>query len=393
MATSLLRFLKTFGLFFAGCVCAFLVAEGFCRFLLPISTVRYIYDSDVGTTLAPSQSMRWTNRFDFDNIVNTNSAGFHDVEHSQAKTDDTFRILLLGDSYMEALQVPIALGFSQQLQSRLRNEISHPKVEIINLALSGRGPAQHYRILEKKGLLYSPDLVLMAVLPSNDFRDSSPELNPASYKPLYRLASDGSVTLIPFSVPSKLSPRAFLQRSAFAYLLVYEIFKRPYLEKLFTSIGILPRVGLHQELDVPSSKETIPLAKGVYLNNPPPIWRDAYAITLRMILETKRLAENFSSEFLLFSIPTKNSVENIPDESFHNLEHLVDFNRPFDELRIFAPKHEIKYVDLTPYFQDDFQTFEMSHTWVRDGHWNERGHALAADVLADEIIPIILKQD
>src|SRR5262249_4865122 len=150
----------------------------------------------------------------------TNGAGFHDVEHATEKPDDVYRILVLGDSYIEALQVSIEEGFTQRLERELGSRVGGKRIEVINLGVSGSGPPQYYRILEQKGLAYTPDLVIMAVLPDNDFRDSLPALSGAVFKSYYSIRSDGTLEYIPPDLSGLGAHyRSILRRSAFLHLI------------------------------------------------------------------------------------------------------------------------------------------------------------------------------
>ena len=125
-----------------GIVAAFALGELFARLIRPISTVEYQMEKDVGAILVPNQRARWVSR-DYDVTVVTNSAGFHDVEHAIEKPNDVYRIVVLGDSFMEALQVSIGQGYTQTLERMLQQWVKGKRVEVINLGISGTGPSQY----------------------------------------------------------------------------------------------------------------------------------------------------------------------------------------------------------------------------------------------------------
>ncbi|MFC1836175.1 hypothetical protein ACFL2Q_15885 [Thermodesulfobacteriota bacterium] len=60
-----------------------------------------------GWTLAPDLKTLWSDR-DYYLIVTTNSKGLRDVEHEYVAKSGTVRVLVLGDSFMEALQVDLS---------------------------------------------------------------------------------------------------------------------------------------------------------------------------------------------------------------------------------------------------------------------------------------------
>src|SRR5262245_8685041 len=106
-----------------------------------------------------------------------NAHGFRDYDRTYAKPDRTFRILVLGDSYVEGLQVALAKTFPALLERRLNERSSPVKFEVLNLGQSGFGTAdEHVRYIEI-GVKYSPDIVILAFLTGNDFRNNSRILN------------------------------------------------------------------------------------------------------------------------------------------------------------------------------------------------------------------------
>src|SRR5680860_59718 len=73
-----------------------------------------------------------------------NSHGFRDYERTYEKPKGTFRILIFGDSYVEALQVALEDSFPALLEKKLNAGFSTKKVEVIALGQSGFGTADAY---------------------------------------------------------------------------------------------------------------------------------------------------------------------------------------------------------------------------------------------------------
>src|SRR5262249_24782497 len=102
-----------------------------------------------------------------------NSHGLRDYERTYAKPRDTFRILVLGDSCVEALQVALENTFPALLEKRLNENSASRRFEVLNLGQSGFGTADEYMRYLNFGVNYTPDLVLLAFLTGNDFRNNS----------------------------------------------------------------------------------------------------------------------------------------------------------------------------------------------------------------------------
>ena len=104
-----------------------------------------------------------------------NSKGFHDVEHSLEKPLGTRRIVLVGDSFSEALQVNLEETFFRRLEKKL-NQRGTDKWEVINLGVGDFGTTQEWVAMTQLGLKYSPDVVICQIFPLNDICNNTIEL-------------------------------------------------------------------------------------------------------------------------------------------------------------------------------------------------------------------------
>lgn len=370
-----------------GLLLAGAVAEFACRRVLPVKSVRYHHDSEIGSTLAPNARMRWVEPGVFDNWVLTNSQGFHDIEHAQAKPPGVFRVVVLGDSFMEAVQLPLEQNFSRQLEARLR-EAGWPgdnrTVEVVNLGLSGRGPPQHYSILQHRGLALDPDLVIMAVLPVNDFQDSSPELSGSTaFKVFYSLDGQGRPTRLPAAAPSWWSPRRLLQYSSAAHYFVYLWYNR---QTLLPWLRPAPQVApppASGPVPAAPAKPPVPEAMRIYLAEPPPAWVEAYRLGLGMIAAARDLAREHGAEFLAFVIPNQTVVEGGVQQDNNTYDQPVDYTLPPRRVMEHCAATGLRCLDLTPAFEArrGGEAFYLP----RDGHFSAAGHALAAAEVADSL--------
>lgn len=86
-----------------------------------------------------------------------NSKGLRDEETSYEKPENTFRIVVIGDSFTFGFGVPIEQHYSVLLEGYFEN------VEVINMGVDGFGVDQELLYLQLEGLKYEPDLVLAYV--------------------------------------------------------------------------------------------------------------------------------------------------------------------------------------------------------------------------------------
>ena len=111
-----------------------------------------------------------TDEFDYE--YRHNSFGFRDIEHSLGKDNDTFRIIGLGDSFTYGAGVGFEETYLYQLEKMLNDrQGNRPRIEIIKAGIPRYFPEPERILLEKYGMNYSPDLILVGFLP-NDVIDT-----------------------------------------------------------------------------------------------------------------------------------------------------------------------------------------------------------------------------
>lgn len=150
------------------------LAVGICEAALRVMFPRMVGSYQGLYTLSESTGYHMKPRLDvvyrtgeYTTRIRSNEWGFRDVPHATAKPAGTVRILVLGDSMTEALQVPFEETFHQRLIQRLRETGDRP-YELVCMAVGGFSPIQEYAVWRAYGRDVTPDLVLLALTP-NDF--------------------------------------------------------------------------------------------------------------------------------------------------------------------------------------------------------------------------------
>ena len=194
--------LMVFSLMFAGLVC-----EGVLRMLgykgAPgslITNIRLVDDHVLNWRYIPNSVVQTGN------IVNRyNSAGYRDVDHVIRRSERVKRIIVLGDSVTEGSGVQWQDIFAVRLQNALGSQY-----ELFNLAMSGLNTPQEVHLLEREGIAYQPDLVVLNfVLNDCDFYSAiDPEQRWAKEK-------DSKIGMLNFPINPEF--KRFLKSSAFVY--------------------------------------------------------------------------------------------------------------------------------------------------------------------------------
>ncbi|MCA1621267.1 MAG: GDSL-type esterase/lipase family protein [Acidobacteria bacterium] len=122
-----------------------------------------------------------------------NSLGFRDVEHAREKPEGVFRILVLGDSFTYGTGVAFEETYARRLESMLNGRAGrHSTVEVINAGVYRYFPEAERILLERYGVNYSPDLVVVGFLP-NDVLDTHLGLDAIKINESGQLVTRGAV--------------------------------------------------------------------------------------------------------------------------------------------------------------------------------------------------------
>jgi|GEM_PF-3289442 hypothetical protein len=101
---------------------------------------------------------------EYDTIYRTNSSGFRGPEFpSMEKSDDTARVVFLGDSFVEAIEVEEDERFPRLVDTELGE-----KTDAVILGYAGSSPVHALAYYRHIGGLYSPDVVVHAFYSVND---------------------------------------------------------------------------------------------------------------------------------------------------------------------------------------------------------------------------------
>jgi len=88
-----------------------------------------------------------------------NSAGFRDLERTYQKSNNTYRILVIGDSVTFGYKVRFNDIYPRQLESLLKQY--NENVEVLSIAMPGLNTLQESHLLLTEGSKYQPDMVIL----------------------------------------------------------------------------------------------------------------------------------------------------------------------------------------------------------------------------------------
>ena len=331
-----------------------------------------------------------------------NGAGLRDRPRDYVKPSNTFRIAVLGDSYVEALQVPFEDSFSALLEKDLNDcrAAGTRHVEVINFGVSGYGTAQELITLRTNVWQFAPDLVLLAVTTNNDISDNLRELKKTDQIPYFtwnneKLLEDDSFLQTPtFRSRTSLAGRAgqwfgddlrlvqAVQQAAFA-IRVKLAERRMKSSEQTAGPAATPQS--------PATAAELGVDNVVYGEPVESVWRDAWKVTEELI---KAMRSEVSSRGARFAVVTlSNPPQDLPDEAAREafLKRVggQDIFYPDFRIRDFCRSEGIEVITLAPGMQAFAeQNHLMLHGFGKDlgnGHWNVAGHRHAAEFAAADL--------
>ncbi|MDO8648452.1 MAG: hypothetical protein Q7R81_01585 [Candidatus Peregrinibacteria bacterium] len=145
-----------------------LLAEGAWRLFVSRGDRSRTFDPELGLVNEPNA--QWTiHTPEFTTTMETNSRGFRGPEMPTAPKSDELRILFLGDSFVEAKQVPLVERFVEQVGGLL-SQRTRKAVLFRALAVGGAEPSREYLFYDRIGEAFDPDIVVQVFFLENDLQ-------------------------------------------------------------------------------------------------------------------------------------------------------------------------------------------------------------------------------
>jgi len=297
----------------------------------------------------------------------TNSIGMRDLERKRTKATGSYRILLLGDSFMEATQVEREDALPHLLEKNLAARLKQP-VEVINLSVSGWGTDTQLAYFERHAFDYAPDLILIAMTLHNDISDNLARQ--------YHRIEAGELHNIPQQdLPPLVALRQRTQEWLAGHSQFYQLVVRnlPHRARSQSETG---RALNHHVVDLLSASPTSEIEQG-------------WSLTRSLLNRFHDLAAQQGADFAVFLIPLVYTVidERLEELLIENELARTDIDplRPQRLMKRWGKGRNVQIIDLQPEFHTWAESQNSDPYFTLDGHWNEDGHRLAAELVAGEL--------
>ncbi len=277
-----------------------------------------------------------------------NGHGFRLPEHDFKKTRGVFRIVVLGDSFVDGSEVGDDETFTWHLQQQME------ALEVINLGVYGFSTAQELITLERVGLRYHPDLVVLVTM-TNDYTDNLLNISSFGPRPRYLVKND-SLVLEGTAQPSAqtifrainlpIPGRKFFHQHSYLYYAINHYLYQRLITDRINSIVLEQKRSLDKEGQM--------------------------KLYYRLVERMKNICENDGIDFLVvFAYPEKYLLENQ--------------GSPSSEIAKELGRRGINTLDLFNRLREEAFKSNTTLYYIEDFHWNPQGHKFVAVVLKEWI--------
>ena len=334
-----------------GVAVALTVAEVAIRLVAPQPLQHIQLDDQLYFVNRPLARFTYAREREYSIDVAYNAWGFRGPIPNPNAPPDVTRILIIGDSQTEGLQVRYEETYGAVLQRDLERLLPGRRFEVVNLAVSAYGTHQEVLTLRRYGARVRPCWVVLGFYPGNDLSDNV----------RLPLVTDGAngVRLVEhrFSTGHRLWLGAKVWLASRSHLYTFVVWRI----KALASRRLMSQVGVIEPVPPPFEGESRPLR-----------------ITEQLILTARRDAHTLGAQLMVLVIPERTQVlraEAAPRSSLDVLEqHFVSWFGRETVLHIeaLAALRNIQQRGERPFFPTD-------------GHLNALGHRVVAELLADRL--------
>jgi hypothetical protein len=348
----------------------------------------YCYDDYRGWGLNPG-AHGWYRREGVA-YVRINHDGFRGPDYPQRKPPGVIRVAVLGDSYVEAIQVPEDKTFTAVIGRELGHcfLLKGKRIEAMNFGVDGYGTAQELITLRRKVWQYSPDIVVLGIFLGNDVRNNSVALEGDQCRPFYSY-HNGRLSLTGPLVDSPAYRMWCAARFDYRDLRFVGLFKNTW-------------EAITRGAATPTPAYPVERAINYNIYKPPvdPVWQDAWRVTEALISEMNDEVVHHHAMFLAVTEDTGIQVWPDPQtrKRFEETLGVSDLFYPDRRIAALGRRNHFEVLMLAPLLQSYSETHHVflhgfKNTPMGFGHWNEVGHEQAGQAIAAKLCNMLAEQN
>ncbi len=308
---------------------------------------------------APNQQGTWRVGDDVAAAYRINAQGWNSGHESYAlkKSENVRRIAIIGDSYVEALQVPYAQSLAEQLERS-----GNGRDQVYRFGISG-APLSHYLAMARHvAQTYHPDMIVLVLL-HNDFDESFNVVAgryTSSFQKFRMEANQVTEEIAP--VPYRATWSDWVRQTATVRYLYYR--------QRITPSSLLARFRSSATIYQANVDSAAVSALRAPIRGATDYAFDQLAL----------LSQRYGFKLLLLMDGDRQAI--YADADAVNLyEHgALWLNHMAAEA---ARQAGVPFIDLHPRFAGEWRQYGQKFNSTSDNHWNENGHRVAAQALRE----------
>ena len=319
-------------------------------------------------------------------IKRTNDIGqFSDINFSDFREteNDKVKIISIGDSYTEALQVENSKTF----HGRLNQKKTESNKKIVSTAIGSAGMAFPNYIAYIQYLNNVLDLeehVLVIPIISNDFDESFVKYGlkgrRAGLGQFYFDEFSDELIFTPFPSRINLTQTVIdltLKNSALSRYLVYNLKFRDYLRNNFS---------LFTQKDFNKENYVGNIVESSRVDTPEryKLGKDAISLFIRNLNQLRKTKTEKKKTILLVDAERDSIYKNMA------LEGETFYETMRDEFIKASLENGYTVIDMKEIFRDDYSRNKIRFNSIYDGHWDEYGHKVVTDQIIHKINKLAL---
>ncbi|HEY9865490.1 MAG TPA: SGNH/GDSL hydrolase family protein [Candidatus Obscuribacterales bacterium] len=326
--------------------------------------------------------------------VKMNSFGMRDRERTLERPTNSYRIAVLGDSFIEALQVPLEKTALAVMETQLKTcpILKGKTVEVLNFGVQGYGTAQQLMTWRHHAQQFSPDLVILGFYPGNDIRNNHRALEHDHLRPYFVEENGQLVEDLSFRT---LNPNG-LERDQYTFSKLDQL---PY--SLITNSRILQLI---RQAEIESKRRQLQKDYqetdiNFYKEPTDQNWQQAWNITEQLITLLQDEVKAKGKDFMVIMVT--DSFQVLPDpekrQEFMEKHQIQDLLYPNKRIEALGKKQGFPVLQLAePLRKEAEKTGICLHGFenaeVCGGHWNVEGNRTAGELMASQVCQQLMGQ-
>ena len=322
-------------------------------------------------------------------LYRVNEQGFRGNEISEDK--NTKRIMVYGDSFIQAEFSALGNTFPQQLAQRIAQQ--GEKVEVINAGIAGYGPDQIAKKFADEAPRMKADMAIVSIFAGNDFGD-------LVRNKMYRLDEDGNIQENTYSINPEIERNMAIAR--------HEIILKKILHRLKQAtagagtqqaMSGTERVEQFRQQHIDEYRQYIidgdnvvrelrsdPYSADISLTPESDSARYKVALMDGVIGDIQKTAAANNIPLLMLIIPHPMDLLNGKHDSGEvDTNKYPDYSpsRLTDTLQDIMVSKGIDFINL----YESFRNMDVSSLYFKGGddHWNDKGQSKAADIVFEHL--------